>query len=802
MNKSSRPVFIVLTTILILLVAFVSCADKPNVSSSNTIRFISEIGRKATADSGWSIGDEVGIYMVEAGEDVATVAATDRDNVQYVADTADITFSAFSAADASNPLKWDDLSTNPAPFFDFIAYYPYVSSIADTTALPIHVYPGSEEQDTGKADFLWGKKAGVQNNTSTVNLTLSHALSRLVVNISPSTTVDKAAITGGTLVATVTGINTQATIDLDSGDVAPVIPSDIDVVMKDISGTLTDAERTAGKRRYEAVLIPTDNVTALSSLGLRFTLGGETYEWAASSVASSDEYRIVLESGKTHVYNMTLNTAADEVAVAEILIGIVDWDTGSGVNAAATKAYSLTFGANEATRGSAPGRMYAHEGSQVTLPTPGTLEKDIHNFYGWNTEIDGSGDSYAAGESFTMPANDVTLYARWVVKVKSVSAGNNFTMILAEDGTLWGVGYNEYGQLGDGTFGYSNNRNTPVRVKASTDPDDFMTNVEAVSAGYLHTMIVKENGTLWATGYNEYGELGLGGNFPGTNRSTPEQVTVMGTTVDDVFTGYYHTLILETDGALWATGYNYYGQLGDGTTTNKSTPVEVWNSIDGTELMTDVTIVSAGAYHTMIMNDGTLWAVGRNNFGQLGIGTSDDSNFTGIPVEVPSMNTDPDNPVVAVSARSMYTMFLKEDGTLWATGNNSSGQLGIGTTTNKSTPVEVWDSTDGDVKMTNVKAVSAGFTHTMILKNDGTLWATGNNSSGQLGVGDNTNRSTPVKVTSMGSDVEAVSAGNSHTLILKKDGTLWATGYNLYGQLGLGNSGSGTNRNTPVQVVF
>ncbi|AEC01473.1 fimbrillin family protein [Parasphaerochaeta coccoides] len=725
MNKSSRSVFLVLTTILMLLVAFVSCADKPNVSSSNTIRFISEIGRKATADSGWSIGDEVGIYMVEAGEDVATVATTDRDNVQYVADTADITFSAFSAADASNPLKWDDISTPAITHFDFIAYYPYVSSIADTTALPIHVYPGSGEQDTGKADFLWGKKAGVQNNTSTVSLTLSHALSRLVVNISPSTTVDKDAITGGTLVATVTGMNTQATIDLDSGDVAPVVPSDIDVVMKDISGTLTEAERTAGKRRYEAVLIPTDNTTALSSLGLRFTLGGETYEWAASSVASSDEYRIVLESGKTHVYNMTLNTAADKVAVAEILIGIVDWNTGSGVNAAATfKPY------------------------------------------------------------------------------RAVSVGDYHTMILKTDDTLWATGWNNVGQLGDGT---TDDRSTPVPVWDSTDGSVKMTGVKEVSAGGSHTMILKKDGTLWATGDNQYGQLGDGTII---TRTTPVQVKASTadndfmTDVAAVSAGDYHTMILKKDGTLWATGDNQYGQLGDGTSgavNNKSTPVRVKDTSDGSGFMTDVAAVYAGTNHTMILkNNGTLWATGRNDFGQLGDGTTGTVNNKNTPVRVKD-TTDGSGfmtDVAAVSAGGTHTMILKKDGTLWATGSSIDGKLGVGDYNDRNTPVQV--SSMGS----DVAAVSAGKYHTMIVKKNGTLWATGNNVYGQLGVGDNSNRNTPVPVSSMGSDVVAVSARERHTMILKNDGTLWGTGHNVFGQLGLGVSGSEHSKRVPEQVIL
>ncbi|AEC02609.1 fimbrillin family protein [Parasphaerochaeta coccoides] len=847
MRKNS----IVFVSIFMVFFVFVACSGEVEVPHASNVRFTTEIGRKVMADSAWQAGDEVGIYMVEAGEDVATVAATDRDNVQYVADTAGINFSAFSPVDASNPLKWDDNSNPAITHFDFIAYYPYVSPIADTTALPIHVYPlGSGEQDTGKADFLWGRTDTVQNNTPTVRLKLEHMLSRLIVNLGPSTTIDKDAINGGTLVATVTGLNTKTSINLNDGTLGT--PGDVvPIVMKDISGTLTDAERSAGNRRFETVLIPVDNATALAALQLEFALtdgSTDTYTWAATSVATSDQGKIHFDAGKQHVYNMTLNTSDNEVAVAAIQIEIKDQDTGSLVNGAAEKAYSLTFGANGATRGSAPGRMYAHKGSQVTLPTPGTLEKNLHYFYGWNTETDGSGDSYAVGdsfvipgqdvtlyaiwvenqysvsfdgngatggntpgriyahkgskvtlsapgtlekdihyfygwntlpngngtqyavgESFTMPANDVTLYARWLVKIKAVSAGKSHTMILKMDGTLWATGDNYYGQLGDKTMP---TRTTPVRVSLD---------VAAVSAGESHTMILKKNGTLWATGRNNYGQLG---DATRISRYIPVQVKVSTSLTDfmtdvvAVSTGERHTMILKKDGTLWATGDNEFGQVGDKTMTTKTTPVRMG---------LDVAAVSAGATHTMILKkDGTLWATGRNYSGQLGDDTRTDRRM---PVLVMSIGSD----VAAVSAGATHTMILKKDGTLWATGDNSYGQLGIGNNEDKNTPVKV---------MTDVKAVSAGVSHTMILKKDGTLWATGNNEYGQLGLGDSgsrTHRCTPKQVTSMGSDVAEVSAGAELTMILKKDGTLWATGRNRFGQRGDGDT---SEKTTPVQIIF
>jgi len=152
--------------------------------------------------------------------------------------------------------------------------------------------------------------------------------------------------------------------------------------------------------------------------------------------------------------------------------------------------------------------------------------------------------------------------------------------------------------------------------------------------------------------------------------------------------------------SLWATGWNSYGQLGDGTTYSKSSPVKV---------MDDVKAVAAGYSHTMIIkNDGSLWATGANWYGQLGDGTYSDKSS---PVKVMEG-------VEAVAAGYYHTMIIKDDGSLWATGVNWYGQLGDGTTSDKSSPVKV---------MEGVEAVAAGYYHTMIIKDDGSLWATGVN---------------------------------------------------------------------------
>jgi len=261
------------------------------------------------------------------------------------------------------------------------------------------------------------------------------------------------------------------------------------------------------------------------------------------------------------------------------------------------KPFMVRYDSNGATGGTVPldEQSYAPGDLVTVLGNIGSLDKKGYRFVGWNTKADGTGTSYAAGSTFTMGSANVTLYAKWIMQFSAIFAGGSHTMILKTDGTLWATGRNDNGQLGDGT---TTRRSTPVQV---------MRDVQAVAAGDHHTMILKTDGTLWATGLNDDGQLGDGTT---TDRSTPVQVM---SGVQSVAAGGYHTMILKTDGTLWATGWNYYGQLGDGTYTNRSTPVQV---------MSVVQAVAAGDFHTMILKtDGTLWATGGNDDSQLGDGT-------------------------------------------------------------------------------------------------------------------------------------------------------------------------------------
>ena len=346
-----------------------------------------------------------------------------------------------------------------------------------------------------------------------------------------------------------------------------------------------------------------------------------------------------------------------------------------------------------------------------------------------------------------------------------IAAGDEHTVVLKEDGTVWAWGYNEDGELGNATWSDSS---TPVQAYA-------LSNVKAMAAGYWHTFALKQDGTVWAWGWNDEGQLG---NGTYTSSSTPVQVGGL-SNMTAITGGEEHTVALRQDGTVWAWGYNEDGELGNGTYTSSSTPVQV-------SVLSNVTAIAAGEYHAVALKqDGTVWAWGWNGNGQLGDGTQTNSPT---PIQVFSG-------VTAITAGSYHTVAQKQDGTVWAWGWNATGQLGDGTLTDRLTPVQVSGLS------TNVTEIEGGENHTVARKLDGTVWAWGYNEYGRLGDGTTTDRLTPIQVSGL-YNMTDIEAGDEHTVALKQDGTVWAWGANWYGQLG---NGTYTDSSTPVKsngVVF
>jgi alpha-tubulin suppressor-like RCC1 family protein len=305
---------------------------------------------------------------------------------------------------------------------------------------------------------------------------------------------------------------------------------------------------------------------------------------------------------------------------------------------------------------------------------------------------------------------------------------------------------------------------------------DFVVHDLGRLAMSTHTTYVKDDGSVWAWGNNSDGQLGDGSV---TSRSTPVQVSGL-SGIRSVAAGSSHTAALKSDGTVWTWGNNSNGQLGDGSTTLRNTPVQAGG-------LSGVTAVVAGSDHTVALkNDGTVWAWGNNSNGQLGDGST---TLRNTPAPISGLSS-----MTAIAAGSGHTVALKSDGTVWAWGNNINGQLGDGSTTQRNTPVQV--SGLSSVTMT---AIAAGSGHTVVLKNDGTVWAWGNNTNGQLGDGSTTQRNAPVQVSGLSSVtmMTGIAAGFGHTVALRSDGTVWTWGKNSKGQLG---NGLTTDSAIPVQA--
>ena len=338
----------------------------------------------------------------------------------------------------------------------------------------------------------------------------------------------------------------------------------------------------------------------------------------------------------------------------------------------------------------------------------------------------------------------------------------------AMTGSLWTWGDNAYGALGDDTID---------RISSPVQTVSAGTNWKSVAAGRYHTAAIKTDGTLWTWGLNSYGELG---NNTTDDKSSPIQTVTGGTNWKLVAGGPYHTAAIKTDGTLWLWGENNTGALGDDTIDDKSSPVQ---TVAGG---TNWKQVASGRYHTAaIKTDGTLWGWGDNYTGRLGDNTDADKSS---PVQTVAGGTN----WKQVASGRYHTAAIKTDGTLWLWGSNYYGALGDNTRTNKSSPVQTIAAG------TNWKSVSAGFSHTAAIKTDGTLWGWGVNGNGELGDNTEDRKSSPVQTVSGGTNWKSVAAGNSHTAAIKTDGTLWTWGQGSYAALG---DDMEESKSSPVQTV-
>ena len=456
---------------------------------------------------------------------------------------------------------------------------------------------------------------------------------------------------------------------------------------------------------------------------------------------------------------------------------------------------------------------------------------------------------------------------------KAVSCGHECTIVLMTDNTIYGVGLNQFGELANITSGSS----TLALMTNSTGKTPL-----SISCGARYTIVLMTDGTIYGTGYNGSGQLGIGNT---TNKTT---LTIMtnstGKTPAAIACGDSHTIVLMTDGTIYGTGYNGYGQLGIGNTVSPKTTLQLMTNSTGKtpaaiacgahdtivtmsdgyiysvgKLLSDIGIFATytlqlitnstgktlnslfpivvskkvnftdSIYFVVVMTDNSLYGMGSARYldaNCLGLGTSLITNFVNINVnKIPKY----------VSIGNNHSMVLMTDKTIYGTGMNDYGQLGIGnninqtsftlmtnstgktptaiTCGNHSTMVLMSDGTiygigyNGYVHMPDIPSgsttlqlmtnstgktplsISCGAYHTIVLMTDGTIYGTGNNGGGQLGIGNTTNETTlTIMTNSTGKTPLSISCGANYTIVLMTDKTIYGTGMNNVGQLGLDNT--------------
>jgi alpha-tubulin suppressor-like RCC1 family protein len=352
------------------------------------------------------------------------------------------------------------------------------------------------------------------------------------------------------------------------------------------------------------------------------------------------------------------------------------------------------------------------------------------------------------------------------------ACGGAHTLALQSNGTLWTWGLNTQGQLGINTAGIGTSQSSPVQVGA-------LSTWTQVGTGQYASFATLSNGTLYSWGLNDFGQSGL--NTSTASFSNPVQVLspAQGTWNQISAGGSNTSAALISPGTLWMWGLNSQGQLGLNTTVGVSSPIQVGLLNTWTQVSNGI-----GLHTAAIQSPGTLWAWGYNVFGQLGNnGTTNISS----PVQIGALNY-----WTQISCGYYSTAAILSPGTLWVWGNNSFGQLGLGDISHRSSPVQV-----GALNVWT--QVSSGPSPNMAaIQSNGTLWAWGNNSFGQLGLNTSTlsNVSSPVQVGSLSTWTQ-VNNGSTFTTAIQTPGTLWAWGLNTYGQLGINST---TNTSSPVQV--
>lgn len=331
--------------------------------------------------------------------------------------------------------------------------------------------------------------------------------------------------------------------------------------------------------------------------------------------------------------------------------------------------------------------------------------------------------------------------------IKQVSAGVTHVVALTTDGTVWSWGSNESGKIGDAELPSSAK---PLKIEG-------LTNVVYVVAGWKHSVALKDDGTVWAWGHNEHGQLG---DSTTINSNIPVQVRNL-TDVKSITAGSASTIAVKNDGTVWTWGNSLYK-------TYVSSDVFAY-PIQITELSNASKVVSGGRQTLVLKTDGTVWGWGFNVFGQIGAGPG--LIFCTTPVQVNNLDN-----IIEIAANLSHSLALKNDGTVYSWGWARNNLLGYEYPVSSNFTPQIIPNLD------DVKSIEAGRNHTLVLKNDGTIWGFGSNTVKQL-ANDTITTTSPVAIPYF-DNIKSISTKGNYNIVLKNDGTLWGWGQSQFGELG------------------
>ena len=378
-----------------------------------------------------------------------------------------------------------------------------------------------------------------------------------------------------------------------------------------------------------------------------------------------------------------------------------------------------------------------------------------------------------------------------VTKVIYISAGSYHSIAVNSNGDLYSWGWNGQGQLGNGT---NTDSNVPLPVRAAGTPMAGRKIVHVSTGGNFYkgsSLALSSEGKVYSWGANDQGQLG---NGTATNSNLPVEVKTEGTPmagkkIIQTAIGVTHSMALDSEGKVYSWGENVNGLLGTGDAIPTLSPVLVRTGGTPMEGKKIVQISAGGAHSMALDSEGNIYAWGWGGEGQLGNGENNNSN---VPILVKKEGTGLEGKTIKkVMAGGMFSMVLTSDGSLYSWGKNNYGQIGDGTTNNYNLAVAV--KTEGTpMAGKTVVDFSISNEHTVALTSDGQIYAWGRNESGQLGNGTNTASTLPVAVRAAGTPfagkkaVQVVAGGweGAHSLALGTDGTVYSWGRNLNGQLG------------------